>query len=138
MAETEQVMMTDVTGEKTSNTTKKDPWKWPKRKRTANKSGVERLRRALDKRVGKNSEKLADVLTEKALGGNLADAKALIELAEGKKPVEKPKKKRRWSAALALGAEPEWVEPPKGTTKYGDLVLVDGEWKLPCEIGTRD
>jgi hypothetical protein len=138
MAETELVLMTGVTGEKSRSTTKKELWKWPKKKRGASKSGVERLRRALDKRVGRNSEKLAELLTGKAMVGSLAEAKILVELAEGKKPVEKPKKKRGRSAALALAAEPQWVEPPEGTKEYGDLVLDDGEWKLPCEIGTRE
>ena len=121
MAETEQVLMTDVTGEKTSSTTKKDLWKLPKRKRGESKSGVERLRRAVDKRVGRNSEQLADVLTQKALKGKLSNARFLVGLAEGKKLDVKPKIKRGREAALALAAEPEWVDP------------VEGE-----EVGTRE
>jgi hypothetical protein len=35
---------------------------------------------------GRNSEKLADLLTEKALAGDLASTKVLVALAEGKKP----------------------------------------------------
>lgn len=73
------------------------------------RDGAERLRLAADKRVGRNSEKLADLLTEKALAGDLASAKVLVGLAEGKKPQPEIKKKRRGpSLAEQLAAEPQW------------------------------
>jgi superfamily I DNA/RNA helicase len=92
MAELEQVLTTDETREKTSSTTKKE---LPKRRKPRRKSGVERLQQAADRRVGKNSEELADLLTAKALKGKLANTRFLVGLAEGKKPSEKPNKKRR-------------------------------------------
>jgi hypothetical protein len=137
MAEPEQVLMIDETREKTISTTKKDLWKWPKRKSGKSKSGVERLRRAVDKRVGKNSEKLADVLTEKALKGKLSNTRFLVGLAEGKKPDVKPKIKRGRRAALALTAEPEWVEPSEPDEENVHPVWVDGKWKQMSEGGTE-
>jgi hypothetical protein len=111
MAEGVQDLMTDETQTKTGDKTVGSLWKLPKRKSAARRSGVERLRQAVDKRVGKNSEKLADVLTEKALGGSLAGTKVLVELAEGKKP-EMKRKKRGWiSYVERLASEPEWSEP---------------------------
>jgi hypothetical protein len=77
----------------------------------ARKDGAARLRWAADKRVGRNSEKLADLLTEKALNGDLASTKILVSLATGKKPVAEPVKKRHGpSFADRLAAEPEWRE----------------------------
>jgi hypothetical protein len=77
----------------------------------AHKDGAERLRQAADKRVGRNSEQLADLLETKALAGNLDSLKVLVMLAERKKPRPVPvKKPRRPSLALRLGAEPEWEE----------------------------
>jgi hypothetical protein len=59
--------------------------------------------------VGRNSEKLADLLTEKALNGDLASAKVLFGLAERKKPIQEPVKKRRGPGlAERWAAEPEW------------------------------
>ena len=56
-------------------------------------NGAERLRVAADKKVGRNSAKLADVLTKKALAGDLGCAKVLLALAEARKP--EPAKKLR-------------------------------------------
>jgi hypothetical protein len=59
--------------------------------------------------VGRNSEKLADLLTEKALGGDLASAKTLVALAAAKKPIPEPVKKRHEpSYADKLAKEPQW------------------------------
>jgi hypothetical protein len=76
------------------------------------KGGAERLRRAVDRRVGKNSEKLADVLTNKALAGDLAFAKAVVALADAKKPdpVKKPIGPR---FVELLAKEPRWEGEPK-------------------------
>jgi hypothetical protein len=61
--------------------------------------------------VGRNSEKLADLLTEKALGGDLASAKTLVALAAAKKPIPEPVKKRHEpSYAEKLANEPQWPE----------------------------
>jgi hypothetical protein len=82
--------------------------------------GAEQLRQAADLRVGWNSEKIADVLTEKALAGDLASAKALVALAEAKKPSPEPVKKRCGpSMAEQLAAEPQWQEPPEGGEENG-------------------
>jgi hypothetical protein len=114
MAEGQQVSSTDKRKVKTGSATKSG-----KRERTS-KDGAEQLKRAADKRVGRNSEKLADLLTEKALEGDLASARVLVGLAERKKPREKQVKKRRGpSLAERLVAEPEWKEPPEGEEVTG-------------------
>jgi hypothetical protein len=71
------------------------------------KDGAEQLRRAVDRRVGRNSERLAEVLTNKALEGDLAFAKAVVALADAKKP-DPVKKRRGPSWAERLTAEPQW------------------------------
>jgi hypothetical protein len=71
-------------------------------------------------RVGWNSEKLADVLTSQALAGDLASAKVLVALAEGKKPGPEPVKKRCGPGlAERLAAEPQWREPPEKAEETG-------------------
>ena len=94
----------------TSSTTKNGTQKQPRR-RPVRKSGAERLRCAADRRVGKNSEKLADLLTEKALAGDLAYAKALVGLADAKKPERV--KRRGLSLAQRLALEPPWQGEPE-------------------------
>src|ERR1035437_7673324 len=82
--------------------------------KTSRKDGAERLRQAADRRVGRISEKLADLLTEKALKGDLASARVLFGLAERKKPIQELVKKRRGPGLAArLAAEPEWKGEPE-------------------------
>ena len=83
---------------------------------TPRKDGAERLRQAADKRVGRISEKLAELLETKALSGNLDSLKVLVMLAERKKPSPEPvKKPRRPSIAHQWAAEPAWrKEQEKG------------------------
>jgi hypothetical protein len=74
--------------------------------------GVEKLKKAADKVLGRNSAKLANLLLDKAVEGKLEGARLLVKLAEGKKPPVKPK--RTWDGktyAEMLASEPEWVEP---------------------------
>jgi hypothetical protein len=109
MAVLQKALKTDNTKAKTRRTTKSKGGKRARRENPSHKDGAERLRQAADKRVGRNSEKLADLLTEKALDGDLASAKTLFGLAAGKKPIPEPVKKRRGlSYAERLAAEPEW------------------------------
>ena len=115
MAVAEQALKTDNASGKTGSTTKKKKRERAVRTRgdgrTARKDGVERLQEAADRRVGRNSEKLADLLEFKALEGNLASMKVLVMLAGRKKPRPEPVKKPRWpSLAMRLAAEPAWRE----------------------------
>jgi hypothetical protein len=74
--------------------------------------GVEKLKKAADKVLGRNSTKLANLLLDKAVEGKLEGARLLVKLAEGKKPPVKPK--RTWDGktyAEMLASEPEWEEP---------------------------
>jgi hypothetical protein len=80
--------------------------------------GTEKLRQEADKRVGRNSKELADLLTKKALKGDLAYTKALVGFAEGKKP-EPVKKRRGPSQAERLEREPQWKGPPEDDEETG-------------------
>ena len=71
------------------------------------------MRQAADRRVGEKSEELANLLTEKALTGDLACTKALVDLADGKKP-EPVKKRRGLTVAERLAREPQWEGPSEG------------------------
>jgi hypothetical protein len=77
---------------------------------SACRDGAERLRWAADRRLGRNSAKLADLLTKNALKGDLASTKVLLGLAEGKKPIPEKKGPVR-SLALRLAAEPQCERP---------------------------
>jgi hypothetical protein len=111
MAVAQQELRSDNASRKTGRRTKNGRRKGASRVETALEDGAERLRQAADRRVSRNSEKLADLLTNKALAGDLASAKALFGLAAGKKPIPEPVKKRRGpSYAQRLAAEPKWRE----------------------------
>jgi hypothetical protein len=99
MAEARQKLSGDKANGKTSS---KNEGKRASREKRARKNGAERLRLAVDKRLGQNSETLANLLTNQAMGGDVAIAKALVELAEGKKPRPEPRKKRRGPTAAEL------------------------------------
>jgi hypothetical protein len=108
MAVAQQELSSDNASRKTRRTTKNRRRERADRK-TSRKDGAERLRQAADKRVGRISEKLADMLTDKALAGDLACARVLFGLAERKKPIQEPVKKRRGPGLAArLAAEPAW------------------------------
>jgi hypothetical protein len=77
------------------------------RKRTPRRDGAEKLRWAADWQLGKNSKELADALAKRALKGDLPSTKALVELADKKKPAEK---RRHPSLGLLLEALPQWEE----------------------------
>ena len=112
MAATQQGLGRGTSGRKTSSTTENGIREGERRKRdragerAARKDGAERLRQAADRRVGRNSAKLADVLTKKALTGDLGSTKFLVGLAEAKKAI--PVKRRGLSLPERLGAEPQW------------------------------
>ncbi|MGD0345371.1 MAG: hypothetical protein ABSA85_01375 [Terracidiphilus sp.] len=102
-------------------------------------SGLKRLERAADRRLGQASEKLADLLLEKAREGKVESARLLVTLAEHRekrKPPEKKKKKRpgpSWAELLA--SEPEWKEPELGDVWVGDgwRKQSTGEFVGECE-----
>jgi hypothetical protein len=123
MAEAQQES-TDKARKKTGSTTKNETRKRASRGKTARRDGAERLRQAADRQVGRNSKKLADLLTEKALKGDLASTRVLVGLAERKKPKAEPAKKRRGPGlAERLAVEPEWQKPPerKQETDGGEM-----------------
>jgi hypothetical protein len=115
MAVAEQALKTDNASGITGNTTKKGKRDRAVRRRDggtrARKGGAERLQEAADRRLGRNSERLANLLEVKALEGNLASMKVLVMLAERKKPRPEPVKKPRGpSLAERLAMERPWRE----------------------------
>jgi len=109
MAATKQTLRTENASKTTSRTTKDKVVQRARRRSKSRKDGAEQMRRAADRRVGRISEQLADLLEGKALKGDLASAKVLFGLAERKKPIPEPVKKRRGlSPAERLAAQPQW------------------------------
>ncbi|MGA2085238.1 MAG: hypothetical protein ABSG60_06960 [Terracidiphilus sp.] len=102
-------------------TSNKGKGKGASRGKRARKAGAERLRLAVDKRLGENSERLANMLTDQAMGGNVATTRAMVEIAEHKKAQPEPvKKKRGRSLAELLAAEPAWQDERKeGSAEMG-------------------
>jgi len=129
MGAAKQELRTGRARGKTGKTTRKKRGKreekrdqGPSGEETAVLDGVEQLRQAVDRRLGKNSEKIADVLEAKALQGDLATTKAMVGIAEKKKP--EPVKKRHepilpWSAA-ELAREPQWEGKELGDEEDSD------------------
>jgi hypothetical protein len=122
VAEALQVLSADVTSEKTSSMTKGRRPERASRGKGARKSGAERLRQLADKRVGRHSKELADLLTGKALAGDLANIRVLVGLAERKEPEPEPVKKKRWPTfAMELAADAPWEgEGEKCWTDVGE------------------
>jgi len=85
--------------------------------------GAEQLRLAVDRQVGLYSEELAIALRERAMGGDIVTARALVALAAGKKPRAEPAKKRRWPTyAMELAADTPW----KGDMEEGSAEMGEG------------
>jgi hypothetical protein len=114
MADKKQLLSKNKVRRKTGGKTTSGKRKQTSREKTTNTDGMdgaERLRQAADKQVGQNSEKLAGLLADKALKGDLASTRVLVGLAERKKPHAKPATKRHGpSLAEQLSAEPKWQE----------------------------
>jgi hypothetical protein len=121
---------TEKADDETGSATKKKTGESAGRKKAARKDGAEQLRWAADRRVGTNSNKLANLLLQKALEGDLASAKVLLSLAEGKKPIPEVKGPFR-SLALRLAAEPQqprvWQEGA-AETSWGGAGRERGDW----------
>jgi hypothetical protein len=108
MAVAQQELRSDNASRKTGRTTKSRRRERADRN-TARKDGAEQLHQAADRRLGRISEKLAELLTNKALEGDLASARVLFGLAERKKPIQEPVKKRRGPGPAArFAVEPAW------------------------------
>lgn len=112
MAEIQPGAMTDHSQFLTDNTTNDRTQRQKRGGRRSRKDGVELLRQAADRCLVLNSEELAHKLSDKALKGDLACAKALVDLAGGKTPPAKRVRKRREpSLADQLAAERPWEGP---------------------------
>lgn len=94
-------------------------------------NGLERLKRAVNRRLKRESEALADLLLDKAKEGKMDSMRLMVNLTERKKkakPDEKKKKRRDGpSWAELLVSEPEWEEEKPDV---GDVWIGDG-WRKP-------
>ena len=74
---------------------------------------LEQLRREADIRVGRNAAKLAELLTDSALKGDLNSTKTLVGWAEKKKPVAAVKKGTSFLERLTktLKSQGDWKGP---------------------------
>jgi len=114
MAVAEKKLKTGIASKTKGKTTKQKVVERKCRRGAARKDGAEQMRQAADRRVGRISEQLADLLEEKALKGDLASAKALFGLAERKKPIPAPVKRRHGpTQAERWAAEPQWQGEPE-------------------------
>jgi hypothetical protein len=82
-------------------------------KQVARRDGAERLRQEADKVVYKITKKLAKLLEEKALAGNMTGIKTLVSLSDKKKALpEKARKERSPEDAaaevIAYALGPQW------------------------------
>jgi hypothetical protein len=99
----------NTTSKTTSRTTKKKTRKTKSGGKATSKDGVELLRQAMNVRLVRDSEALANLISGKALQGDLSNTKAMVGLAAGKKPLPEPVKKRRGpSQAARFANEPQW------------------------------
>ncbi len=91
-------------------------------RRLAKGRGAARLRSSINTIVALESDRLARALSEKAVAGNMAAARLLVEIsgADKEPPEKKRKKSNSWVELLA--SEPEW----------------EGEWEDDKEPGWVD
>lgn len=109
MAETLPELKTGKASKKTGNTTKNRKRKRTSGGKASSKDGVELLRQAVNKRLVRDSEVLADAISEKARNGDLASTKTMVGLAAGKKPLPDPEKTRSALRFVQrLANEPQW------------------------------
>ncbi len=94
------------------------------RKRRVKGYGVDRLRKAAERRVAQSSEELAELLMTKALEGKLESVKMLMKLAEEEKERIEDEDDGGRGILEAMGYR--MVEP-----KVGDVWVGNG-WKNPA------
>lgn len=123
---------TKTRGSATSARAREEAKRIKERERAASKDGMERLRREADIRVGNNAAKLADLLTKTALKGDLKNIKALVGLAEKKKPEAAVKKGPSLFVRLIqdIASQEKWKGPMEdglGETGEGGVEPEGGE-----------
>jgi hypothetical protein len=112
-----------------------------KKRSGARATGRARLQKAAQKEMGKNSGKLAKVLVDKALAGDLNSAKMLLMLTDPKTDAEGPRETETLGPSVAeqLAKEKEWEDVPLEERRR---VLIElGQWGPELEegeAGTRD
>ncbi|MGD0892662.1 MAG: hypothetical protein ABR923_14120 [Terracidiphilus sp.] len=112
----------------------------------ARKDGAEELRRAADRVILRDSKRLAKLLGEKAIQGDLNSVKMLVGLAEKKKPEpETGKRHALFDFIKDMAAQPvwEWFDDSIPKTKE-ELAAEEerkrghGRWVLKQRTGNRD
>ena len=89
-------------------------------------AGGARLKKAAAQQLRKNGVQLAKALMDKALEGNVASARMVVELAEVKEE-EKPKRRPRGlTEAQRLAMQPEWGSLSREEQKR--ILIRRGEW----------
>jgi hypothetical protein len=92
-------------------------------------TGRVRLQKAVQKEMGKNSGRLAKVLIDKALAGDVPTARMLLMLTDPKTTAEETQEERLHgpTAAELLAREPSWDETPFEEKKR--ILMERGEWE---------
>jgi hypothetical protein len=121
----------------------------PKKQR-AGRAGAN-LRRAVDKLVSENTEKIAQALVNQTIAGNMAGARLVTALTGAEKPPTQPKKSRareektparKWprrtepSMAALLAAQPSWDDTPPEEQKR--ILIGLHKWCFACDGPSDD
>jgi hypothetical protein len=86
----------------------------------ATEDGIESLRTAADRQLGKRGSNIAEALGKKAAEGDLNSAKFLVSVAEKKGRKRAKTKRRDPSVEDQLALEPQWEEPPEAPSELDD------------------
>jgi len=117
-------------GRKVKRGTRKRKKNAPRERRTsAAVSGAACLKEAVDRELKRNSEKLAEVLVEKAGEGDLPTLRMVVSLAEQHEAKEEDPGPYR-SQALAWAMEPPWEGPPPVLVDRDGQILRDEDGEI--------
>jgi hypothetical protein len=102
----------------------------PKRSPRPGQAGTS-LRRAIDKAVSRDCEKIAQALVDQTIAGNMTGARLITALTDAEKPpAPKVKKRRGPSEAMRLAMEPPWEGLTREERERDRLA--NGLWCCEC------
>jgi hypothetical protein len=97
-----------------------------KRSPRSGQAGVS-LRRAIDKAVSQDCDKIARALVNQTIAGNMTGARLITALTDAEKsPTPKKKKRRGLTEAQRLALEPSWDDTPPEERKR--ILIARGRW----------
>lgn len=97
--------------------------------------GAARLRDAINKKAGEQSDAIAQTLINKAIAGNMTSTRLVIEVSGAKNaPPEKKKKRRPQSWITRLCNEPELPGPWDEQRKRDAALLPFSDYDLPEDL----